>query len=291
VHHYAQKSQDKKFVIDLVEFITAELDDLESKDIESLQGEDREASVKLMTKYVHFLHSLSKSNYRPLGKVLEKNVFKEPIRNWQLETMADNASVYGQNLWYFGGLGEGIEMMLKCFKQQTDAEGRQLVKYALHQLVINIRADKIPMFINHCQLFLRDFNFGDHETRNGDMLMVYLDCMIYFFDNSDLDLAKYVNWILENCSPLLIYKDEKNPELVEKVFSGVGDLFRIILTKANRNLARDTMEFLMYEQTKNNERIAIELGKVNFLVSEKNSRKRKILKSQGSPIETCLRIF
>jgi hypothetical protein len=268
VHHYAQKSQDKKFVIDLVEFITAELDDLESKDIESLQGEDREASVKLMTKYVHFLHSLSKSTYRPLGKVLEKNVFKEPIRNWQLETMADNASVYGQNLWHYGGLAEGLEIMLKCFKQQTDAEGKQLVKYALHQLVINIRGDRIPMFINHCQLFLRDFNFGDHETRNGEMLMVYLDCMIYFFDNSDLDLAKYVNWILENCSPLLIYQDKKNPELVEKVFSGVGDLFRIILTKANRNLARDTMEFLMYEQTKNNERIAIELGKVNFLVSE-----------------------
>jgi len=133
------------------------------------------------------------------------------LKHWQLETLADNAEIYGSNFYRYGVLKEGIHTLLDTYNQQNDsAEGKELVQYALQQLIINIQEEHAPRFIDECQFYLKGFNFGDEGIRDPEMLLIHLDTLSYFFDNCDLQLNKYVNWVLENMTPLLIYQNLNN---------------------------------------------------------------------------------
>lgn len=170
LHIYSAKTGDKKFIEDLILFFSEELNALDEKDEAKMSKEEKDEDARLTTKYTQYFKHLASSNNKPLIKIIERYLFKKPIKYWQLETMADSASVFGPNLYSYGALKNGMDLLLDVYSQQTDREGKDLTKYALTQLVINVSHDNNVNFISEVQTYLRRFNFGDEVDRNPDVL-------------------------------------------------------------------------------------------------------------------------
>lgn len=130
-------------------------------------------------------------------------------------------------------------------------------------------------FTNECQLYLKNFNFGDPSERNPEYLQIYQEILCYFFENSDLDLTKYVRWVWENSLPLLIYEDPTNQKIVTEIYERVQDLLKNVLNFVDKQLMKDYLEFLMDETIKNNERLCTNFNKsknTNMVIPGQNHK-------------------
>jgi len=69
VHHYTVKTQERTFVKDLIELVCGELNKIEDQDLSLINEEEKDNNLALVTKYTHFLHSLSNCKYTPILRI------------------------------------------------------------------------------------------------------------------------------------------------------------------------------------------------------------------------------
>ena len=88
--------------------------------------------------------------------------------------------------------------------------------------------------------------------------------MSYFFEHSDIELSKYITWMFENCSPLLVYQDKDNMDIISRIFDVLGVLFKFVIAQMNKDRTKDIIDYLMHELEKNKQNLARQRNVVIF---------------------------
>jgi len=59
------------------------------------------------------------------------------------------------------------------------------------------------------------------------MLLLHLEILFYFFENCNLERNRYVHWVLENLTPLLLI--EKSTKFSNEIWNNIEGMFKCIL--------------------------------------------------------------
>jgi len=84
-----------------------------------------------------------------------------------------------------------------------------------------------------------------------------LDVLSYFFENSDIELGKYVNFVMHNLIPLLTYENENNKDTMNLIFDKIECILKNVVNQIDKNILKDYIEYLLDELVKNNERLVL----------------------------------
>ena len=126
-------------------------------------------------------------------------LFERPLKGYRIEIITNNARILGSELYKNNTVEDIIPRMLEEIFNSLENKSRlSSLLYCICQLSINIDEENTMKFISDCLDQIKKY-----KDKHPDKLLIILDIMKFFFQNSLADFGRYVPDFLYYFIPFL----------------------------------------------------------------------------------------
>ena len=139
-------------------------------------------------------------------------LFERPLQQYRIEVITNNAGRLGYEMYSNTTIDDIVPRIFEEIFSSLDNKSRlESLIYCICQLSVNIIDENIMKFITDCLEQIKK-----HKEKSPEKLMIVLDIMKFFFQNSLLDIAAHVPEFLYYFIPFLFVE---KPEMATVINS------------------------------------------------------------------------
>ncbi len=144
-------------------------------------------------------------------------LFERPLQQYRIEVITNNAEVLGYELYSNTTIDDIIPRIFEEIFSSLDNKSRlESLIYCICQLSVNILNENIMKFITDCLDQIKK-----HKEKSPEKLMIVLDVMKFFFQNSLLDIAKHVPEFLYYFIPFLFVEKPEMASIINALLKSL----------------------------------------------------------------------
>lgn len=159
-------------------------------------------------------------------------LFQRPLKNYRIEIITNNATILGNELYDNNTIEDIIPRMYEeIFLSINNKSRLDSLLYCLCQLSINVDNENIMKFISDCLDQIKKY-----KEKSPEKLIIILDVMKFFFQNTLADFAKHVPEFLYYFIPFLFVEKPEMSAIINALLKALlktqeKDLCSIFLTE------------------------------------------------------------
>jgi len=201
---YLDKFLDARPLIETMEPILEKMENLDESDI------IYEDYLKVFDEFIE-LDDPKIKNY------MIEILFEKPLKPYRIEVITNNAEILGKELYTNHTIEDIIPIIFEeIFGSMENKSKLSALLYCSNQLSINVKDENIMHFISDCLDQIKK-----HKDKNLEKLMIILDILKFFFQNTLADFNKNVPDFLYNFIPFLFVEKPEMANIINALLKAL----------------------------------------------------------------------